>query len=79
MRQPLRPKHGFFSSHFTSNLMLPACLQAMILVEKKFATEKNLEISLWLPDLKKFAKKQCLREISAAWHLVQQKMFCWRI
>ena len=32
MRQPSRQKYSFFSSHFTLNLMLPACLLGMILV-----------------------------------------------
>ena len=32
MRQLSRQRNGFFSSRFTSNLMLPACLLGMILV-----------------------------------------------
>ena len=36
MRQPSQQRYSFFSSHFTLNLMLPACLLGMILV----ATEK---------------------------------------
>ena len=32
MRQQSRQRISFFSSHFTSNLMLPACLLGMILV-----------------------------------------------
>ena len=32
MGQPSRQKYSFFSSHFTLNLMLPACLLGMILV-----------------------------------------------
>ena len=35
MRQPSRQKYSFFSSHFTLNLMLPACLLGMILVVNK--------------------------------------------
>ena len=31
MHQPSRQKYSFFSSHFTLNLMLPACLLGMIL------------------------------------------------
>ena len=31
VRQPPRQKYSFFSSHFTLNLMLPACLLGMIL------------------------------------------------
>ena len=46
MRQQSRQRNSFFSSRFTSNLMLPACLLGMILVANKFATEKWLEISL---------------------------------
>ena len=42
MRQQSRQRTSFFSSRFTSNLMLPACLLSMILV----ATLKSLEISL---------------------------------
>ena len=40
MGQQSRQRNSFFSSHFTSNLMLPACLLGMILVETKFAAEK---------------------------------------
>ena len=32
MRQPSQQRYNFFSSHFTLNLMLPACLLGMILV-----------------------------------------------
>ena len=32
MRQPSQQRYSFFSSHFTLNLMLPACLLGMILV-----------------------------------------------
>ena len=32
MRQQSRQTHRFFSSRFTSNMMLPACLLGMILV-----------------------------------------------
>ena len=35
MCQPARQRHNFFSSHFTPNLMLTACLQGMILVVNK--------------------------------------------
>ena len=31
MRQPSQQRYSFFSSHFTLNLMLPACLLGMIL------------------------------------------------
>ena len=41
MRQLSRQRNSFFSSCFTSNLMLPACLPGMIL-----ATLKSFEISL---------------------------------
>ena len=37
-------------------------------IDLKFSTEKLLEISLWYTDLKKLAKKECLREIR--WHYV---------
>ena len=46
MRQQSRQRNSFFSNRFTSNLMHPACLLGMILVETKFATLKSLEISL---------------------------------
>ena len=42
MHQQLRQRNSFFSSRFTSDLMLPACLLGMILV----ATLKLLDISL---------------------------------
>ena len=42
IRQQSRQRNIFFSSRFTSNLMLPACLLGMILV----ATLKSLETSL---------------------------------
>ena len=32
MRQPAQRRYSFFSSHFTFNLMRPACLLGMILV-----------------------------------------------
>ena len=32
MRQPSQQRYSFFSSYFTLNLMLPACLLGMILV-----------------------------------------------
>ena len=32
MRQPSQQRYSFFSSHFTLNLMLPACELGMILV-----------------------------------------------
>ena len=35
MRQPSRLRYSFFSSHFTLNLMLPACLLGMILVANR--------------------------------------------
>ena len=40
IRQPSQQRYSFFSSRFTSNLMLPACLVGMLLVGNKFATEK---------------------------------------
>ena len=33
--QPSQQRYSFFSSHFTLNLMLPACLLGMILVGNK--------------------------------------------
>ena len=35
MRQPSQKRYSFFSSHFTLNLMLPACLLGIILVVNK--------------------------------------------
>ena len=35
MRQPSLQKYSFFSSHFTLNLMLPACLLGVILVANR--------------------------------------------
>ena len=32
MRQPSQQRYSFFSSHFTLNLMLTACLLGMILI-----------------------------------------------
>ena len=46
MRQQSRQRNRFFSSHSTSNLMLPACLLGMILVVNTVSTLKSLEISL---------------------------------
>ena len=46
MCQQSRQRNGFFSSCFTSNLMLPACVLGMMLVANVFATLKSLEISL---------------------------------
>ena len=48
MRQLSRQRNSFFSSRFTSNLMLPAYLLGLILVANAvcFATQKSLEISL---------------------------------
>ena len=43
MRQQSPQRNSFFSSRFTSNLMLPACLVGMILVANAFATLKLLE------------------------------------
>ena len=40
MRQQSRQRNSFFSSRFTSNLMLPACLVGMILVVNKFCNSK---------------------------------------
>ena len=44
MRQQSRQRNSFFSTRFTLNLMLPACLLGMILVAN--ATLKSLKISL---------------------------------
>ena len=41
MRQQSRQRNSFFSSHFTSNLMLPACLLGMILVVNKVCNSKT--------------------------------------
>ena len=60
MRQQSRQRNSFFSSRFTSSLMLPACLLGTILVAN-VATLNSLEISLRLTDLKKSDKKECLR------------------
>ena len=40
MRQQSRQRNSFFSSRFTSNLMLPACLLGMILVGNKVCNSK---------------------------------------
>ena len=40
MRQQSRQRNSFFSSHLTSNLMLPACLLGMILVVNQFFNSK---------------------------------------
>ena len=40
MRQQSRQRDSFFSSRFTSNLMLPACLLGMILVVNKVCNSK---------------------------------------
>ena len=40
MRQPSQQRYSFFSSHFTLNLMLPACLLGMILVVNKVCNWK---------------------------------------
>ena len=40
MRQQSRQRNSFFSSHFTSNLMLPACLLGMILVGNEVCNSK---------------------------------------
>ena len=40
MRQQLRQRYNFFSSRFTSNLMLPACLLGMILVVNTVCNSK---------------------------------------
>ena len=40
MRQQSRQRNSFFSSRFTSNLMLPACLLGMILVENAVCNSK---------------------------------------
>ena len=45
MRQQSQQRYILFSSRFTSNLMLPACLLGMLLVATQFATLKSLEIS----------------------------------
>ena len=41
MRQQSRQRNSFFSSCFTSNLMLPACLLGMILVVNKVCNSKT--------------------------------------
>ena len=40
MRQQSRQRNSFFSSRFTLNLMLPACLLGMILVVNKVCNSK---------------------------------------
>ena len=40
MRQQSRQRNRFFSSRFTSNMMLPACLQGMILVVNAVCNSK---------------------------------------
>ena len=40
MRQQSRQSNSFFSSCFTSNLILPACLLGMILVVNTFCNSK---------------------------------------
>ena len=40
MRQQSRQRSTFFPCHFTSNLMLPACLLGMILVGNKVCNSK---------------------------------------
>ena len=40
MRQQSRQRNSFFSSCFTSNLMLPACLLGMILVANQVRNSK---------------------------------------
>ena len=40
MRQRSRQRNNFFSSRFTSNLMLPACLLGMILVVNTVCNSK---------------------------------------
>ena len=40
MRQQSRQRNSFFSSRFTSNLMLPACLLGMILVVNTVCNSK---------------------------------------
>ena len=40
MRQQSRQRNSFFSSRFTSNLMLSACLLGMILVVNKVCNSK---------------------------------------
>ena len=41
MRQQSRQRNSFFSSRFTSNLILPACLLGMILVVNKVCNSKT--------------------------------------
>ena len=41
IRQPSQQRYSFFSSHFTLNLMLPACLLGMILGCKPSLQLKN--------------------------------------
>ena len=40
MRQQSRQRNSFFSSRFTSNLMLPACLLGMIVVVNEVCNSK---------------------------------------
>ena len=40
MHQQSQERNSFFSSRFTSNLMLPACLLGMILVANKICNSK---------------------------------------
>ena len=49
IRQPSKQRYSFFSSHFTLNLMLPACLLDMILVVNKVCNWK-IALSYFLPN-----------------------------
>ena len=55
MRQPSQKRYNFFSSHFTLNPMLSACLLGMILVGKQSLQLKNI--------LKLLFGKQILRNL----------------
>ena len=41
VRQQSQQRNSFFSSHFTSNLLLPACSLGMILVVNKVCNSKT--------------------------------------
>ena len=70
MRQPSQQRYSFFSSHFTLNLMLPACLLGMILknslkllfakeISRKDKVHEGTKSAL-LQKLMKFSKIVCV-------------------
>ena len=65
MRQQSRQRNSFFSSRFTSNLMLQVCL-GMILVVNAVCNSKIARNFSTLTDLKKSDKDECLRGALAA-------------